>query len=215
MGTGLPKALVLLAGQPLLTRALATVARCPDVSLVVIVAPPSRLDEAGAAVSGAQVPAGLEVLVVPGGTSRGDSVAAGLAALPRQASIVLVHDAARALAPVSLFASVIEAVRAGHSAVIPGLPVVDTIKEVDAAGHVVSTPDRSSLRAIQTPQGFDREVLRRAHESSAGALVTDDAALVERMGIGVHVIAGDPLALKITTREDLVLAETMLERRPA
>jgi len=216
LGDSVPKAFVLLAGRSLLTRAVTTAAECPDVSVIVVVAPPSHLDEAAAAVSAARIRAEVEVVVVPGGTHRGDSVSAGLAALAHQPSIVLVHDAARALAPGSLFAAVIEAVRAGHPAVVPGLPVVDTIKQVDAAGLVVATPDRAALRAIQTPQGFGAEILLQAHHAAApGDPVTDDAALVERMGIGVHVIDGDPLALKITTSEDLALAETLLERRPA
>ncbi len=212
LGATVPKAFFLLAGQSLLTRALVTVAECPDVSSIVIVAPASHLAAAAAAAFDARVPARVVVVVAPGGTDRGDSVAAGLAVLPDEPSVVLVHDVARALAPASLFTAVIEAVRQGHQAVVPGLPVVDTIKQVDATGLVVATPERSALRAIQTPQGFTRELLVRAHESAAGHPVTDDAALVERMGIGVHVIDGDRRALKITTPEDLVLAELLLER---
>jgi 2-C-methyl-D-erythritol 4-phosphate cytidylyltransferase len=214
LGATVPKAFALLSGESLLDRAVAAAGQCPDVSTVVVVAPPSHLDEAAAS---AAVPcAGVEVVVVPGGMHRGDSVGAGLAALlalADQPSVVLVHDAARALAPASLFTAVIDAVRGGHPAVVPGLPVVDTIKQVDGEGRVVATPDRSSLRAIQTPQGFTAKLLRRAHESAApGDPITDDAALVERMGIAVHVIDGDPRALKITTPEDLVLAEALLER---
>ncbi len=181
--------------------------------MVVVVAPSCHLVEATAASSSARD--GVVVRVVTGGSERSDSVAAGLAALPDEVDVVLVHDAARALAPASLFAAVIDAVRAGHPAVVPGVPVVDTIKQVSADGLVVSTPDRACLRAIQTPQGFTRETLTRAHDLPTGEPVTDDAALVERLGLPVHVIDGDPLALKITTGEDLRHAESQLERNPA
>lgn len=216
LGAGAPKAFVLLRGQSLLTRALGTAAECPHISTAVIVAPSSHLAEAAAAASAAGVRADLEVIVVPGGAHRGDSVSAGLRALAERPTVVLIHDVARALAPASLFTAVIEAVRAGHPAVVPGLPVVDTIKQVDVTGRVVATPDRSGLRAIQTPQGFTGELILGVHETSAESdPVTDDAALVERLGAPVHVIPGDGRALKITTPEDLVLAETLLERSRA
>ena len=213
LGEHTPKAFVPLSGRSLLSRAVSAAAASPQVTMIVVVAPSSHLDEAMAASS--PVRDGVLVRVVPGGSARSDSVAAGLAALPDEVEVVLVHDAARALAPASLFAAVIDAVRAGHPAVVPGLPVVDTIKQVSADGLVVSTPDRAFLRVIQTPQGFTRETLTRAHDLPAGEAVTDDAALVERLGLPVHVIAGDPLARKITTGEDLLHAETMLERNPA
>jgi len=216
LGAGAPKAFVLLGGQSLLTRALGTAAECSHISTAVIVAPSSHLAEAAAAASAAGVRDDLEVIVVPGGAHRGDSVSAGLRSLTKRPTVVLVHDVARALAPASLFTAVIEAVRAGHPAVVPGLPVVDTIKQVDVTGRVVATPDRSALRAIQTPQGFTGELLLGVHETFAESdPVTDDAALVERLGTPVHVIPGDGRALKITTPEDLVLAETLLERSRA
>jgi len=116
------------------------------------------------------------------------------------------------MAPPDLFARVIQAVREGHPAVVPGLRVSDTVKVVDARGCVVATPDRDSLRGIQTPQGFLREVLEGAYASGASA--TDDAGLVERAGGQVHVIDGDPLALKITTALDLALAAALLQDVP-
>ena len=213
LGAATPKAFVPLSGRSLLSRAISAATASPQVLVLVVVAPSSHLDEATAAASSARD--GVTVRVVPGGYERSDSVAAGLAALPDEVDVVLVHDAARALAPTSLFTAVIDAVRAGHPAVVPGLPVVDTIKQVSADGLVVSTPDRAWLRAIQTPQGFTRETLTRAHDLRAGGPITDDAALVERLGLPVHVIDGDPLALKITTGEDLLHAETQLERNPA
>ena len=117
--------------------------------------------------------------------------------------MVLVHDAARALTPSALFADVAAAVAAGAPAVVPGLPVVDTVKQVDESGTVVATPPRASLRAIQTPQGFRRDVLERAHAEAGAHSVTDDAALVEALGLPVLVVPGDPRAHKITTPDDL------------
>ncbi len=214
LGAGVPKAFVTLGGQELLTRALGSAAACLGVSVVVVVAPATHLAEAKRCVSGAGIAPGVEVVVVAGGPDRTASVAAGLAALPAEASIVLVHDAARALTPTSMFTAVVDAVESGHPAVVPGLPVVDTIKQVDASGLVITSPDRTMLRAVQTPQGFTREVLTNAHLNAvtleAGGPASDDAALVERMGVAVQVITGHPRAHKITTAEDLILAERLL-----
>ena len=171
---------------------------------MVIVAPASHLEQARK-VAG-QDP---RVDVVAGGADRSASVAAGLAALHHDDGIVLVHDAARALAPSDLFARVIHAVRAGHSAVVPGLAVTDTIKVVDAQGRVQATPDRESLRGIQTPQGFLREVLEHAH--AGGGYATDDAGLVERIGGHVRVVDGDPRAFKVTSALDLAVATALLQ----
>jgi 2-C-methyl-D-erythritol 4-phosphate cytidylyltransferase len=146
--------------------------------------------------------------VVAGGPDRSASVAAGIAALHHDDGIVLVHDAARCLAPADLFARVIDAVRAGHPTVVPGVAVTDTVKVVDAHRRVTATLERSTLRGIQTPQGFLREVLEHAHASGEDA--TDDAGLVERIGGHVLVVDGDPMALKITTALDLALAEALL-----
>ncbi|MEP7334114.1 MAG: 2-C-methyl-D-erythritol 4-phosphate cytidylyltransferase [Terracoccus sp.] len=220
LGAVLPKALVPLAGQPILGHALQGVLACPGVTAVVVVAPPGHRSEAEAAcrqggseyaatASGRGSPrTAVPVAVVGGGAERGDSVAAGLAALPADVDIVLVHDAARCLTPVVVFERVVAAVRGGASAVVPGLPVVDTIKAVDAAGLVVATPARSTLRAIQTPQGFRRDVLERAH--ALGGHATDDATLVERLGEPVLVIEGDPRAVKVTTAHDLETAARLL-----
>jgi 2-C-methyl-D-erythritol 4-phosphate cytidylyltransferase len=197
---------VLLAGQPLLHHALRRAAGAPEVGHIVVVAPASHLRDAGALAS-ASTPRGL-VQVVEGGPERADSVRAGLRVLRPDDGIVLVHDAARCLAPSSLFSRLVREVRSGHPAVVPGTPVTDTIKQVDPTGRVVATPDRASLRAIQTPQAFLREVLEHAHASRREA--TDDAALVERAGGHVRVVDGDPAAFKITTPEDLAAAERHL-----
>lgn len=128
---------------------------------------------------------------------------------------MLVHDAARPLVPPDVVDRVAAAVRAGSDAVVPALAVVDTVKEVDDEGIVVSTPDRSRLQAVQTPQGFTRSVLQAAHAASDASDATDDAGLVERMGVPVRVVPGDEEAFKITRPLDLVLAEAILVRRRA
>jgi 2-C-methyl-D-erythritol 4-phosphate cytidylyltransferase len=203
-GADVPKAFVPLQGRTLLARAVEGASGCPGLSCLVVVAPAGHLSEAERETSAyATGPGGLPVRVVPGGAERPDSVAAGLAALPADVDVVLVHDAARALTPSTLFASVAAAVVSGAPAVVPGLPVVDTIKEVDASGTVVATPPRAALRAVQTPQGFRRDVLERAHAAAGPHPVTDDAALVEALGIPVLVIPGDSRAHKITTPDDL------------
>lgn len=152
----------------------------------------------------------MTVDVVVGGAERRESVAQGLKALADDDGIVLVHDAARAFAPPSLFSRVVEGIRAGHGAVIPGVEVVDTIKSVDAEGRVTGTPDRSTLRAVQTPQGFVRDILVHAHEENLDTPVTDDAGLVELTGSPIHVVPGESWAGKITTVDDLELAERRL-----
>lgn len=199
-GADVPKAFVTLRGRTVLAWSLEGATGCPGVAAVVVVAPATHLAEAEREASGyATVP----VQVVPGGAERPDSVAAGLAALPPGVDVVLVHDAARALTPSTQFAAVADAVVAGAPAVVPGLPVADTIKQVDASGAVVATVPRDALRAIQTPQGFRRDVLERAHAGAGPHPVTDDAALVEAIGVPVLVVAGDPRAHKITTPDDL------------
>ena len=154
---------------------------------------------------------------VAGGATRSDSVRAGLDALPADATIdiVCIHDAARPLARPTIYERVIAAVRAGADAAVPGIPVTDTIKTIDAGGRVLDTPDRSTLVAVQTPQAFRLDVLRRAHES--GGQATDDAGLVERLGGSVVVVEGDVGNRKITVPEDLEWARRQLateEDRP-
>ena len=125
---------------------------------------------------------------------------------------VLVHDAARALTPPALVARVVEALRAGHQAVVPVVPLSDTIKAVDANGAVLGTPERAGLRAVQTPQGFATKLLLRAYQQAGTADFTDDASLVEHVGGQVQVVDGDPLAFKITTRLDLLLAQAIVNQ---
>ena len=199
-----------LAGVPILGHALRGVLSSPCVAEVVVVAPAARRAEAEVLAADVCREAGSDavVTVVVGGAARGDSVAAGLAALAPEVEVVLVHDAARCLTPVAVFGRVIAAVAAGAVAVVPGTVVVDTIKQVDESGLVVATPERSTLRAVQTPQGFRRDVLERAHAVSSAA--TDDAGLVERLGERVLVVEGDAHAFKVTTPGDLEAAARIL-----
>ncbi|MFI5780041.1 2-C-methyl-D-erythritol 4-phosphate cytidylyltransferase [Nocardia sp. NPDC051570] len=209
LGETLPKAFVPIGGSPMLTLAIDGLIASGVVDHIVIMVPAELIERARdlSTLAGGRVP----VSVVAGGAERIDSVRAGLAAAP-EATHVLVHDAARALTPPSLIAEVVAALRAGVRAVVPGLPVTDTIKSVDADGVVTGTPDRGGLRAIQTPQGFEAQLLREAYALDVPA--TDDAGLVERLGAHVHVIPGDPMAFKITTPLDLHLAHALLADRP-
>lgn len=199
-----------LAGVPLLGHALRGALSCAHVDEVAVVAPASHRQQANALAEDVRRELGSSapVTVVVGGAERGDSVAAGLRALGEDVDVVLVHDAARCLTPVAVFDRVVAGVRSGVVAVVPGAPVVDTIKQVDADGFVVATPDRAALRAVQTPQGFRRDVLERAH--AGGSDATDDAGLVERLGERVLVVDGDPRALKVTTPADLEAAARLL-----
>ena len=202
LGAGAPKALRELAGEPLLVHAVRRLRECPSVGPVVVAAPAADVE----AVRG--LLAAYDVVVVPGGTERQDSVRAALAALPCEVELVLVHDAARCLVPVDVVEAVVTALRGGADAVVPVLPVADTVKQVRGSA-VLATVDRSALRAAQTPQGFRRAVLAQAHVAAAGAL-TDDAGLVEALGLPVVTVPGSDEAFKITRSLDLLLAEALL-----
>ncbi|RFC73626.1 2-C-methyl-D-erythritol 4-phosphate cytidylyltransferase [Streptomyces sp. AcE210] len=221
LGPGAPKALRALNGTPMLIHAVRAMAASRSVSLVVVVAPP---DEASAAevktlLADHALPERTDFVVVPGGETRQESVKLGLGALPPDIDVVLVHDAARPLVPVDTVDGVIEAVREGAPAVVPALPLADTVKQVEARTDggpelVVATPERARLRAVQTPQGFDRATLVRAHETVTDN-VTDDASMVEQLGEPVVVVPGHEEAFKVTRPLDLVLAEAVLARRRA
>ncbi|OLL74688.1 2-C-methyl-D-erythritol 4-phosphate cytidylyltransferase [Pseudonocardia sp. Ae168_Ps1] len=203
LGAGVPKAFVELGGVPMLVRAVDGLLASDVVGHVVVVVPVDQVSGAAALLPG------RPVTVVPGGADRTASVAAGLAVTGPDTEVVLVHDAARPLTPPDVVRRVVTAVRAGTPAVIPVLPVSDTVKQVDADGVVVSTVDRSALRAVQTPQGFLPGVLRRAYAGSPDPR-TDDAGLVEAAGDPVSTVAGDPLAFKVTTAWDLRIAGLLL-----
>ncbi|MGH8894446.1 MAG: 2-C-methyl-D-erythritol 4-phosphate cytidylyltransferase [Actinomycetes bacterium] len=212
LGAGGPKALRQLAGVPMLAHAVRALAAADVVTLVVVAAPPDRVDDVRRLLRDEHADAGLDV--VAGGPSRTASVRAALAVLPPEVTTVLVHDAARPLAPSSLAEAVAAAVAAGADAAIPVVPVTDTVKTVDG-DLVTATIDRSALRSVQTPQGFRREVLERAHRDHepGGPDATDDAGMVERLGLRVVVVPGHDEAFKVTRPLDLLLAETVLARR--
>lgn len=205
LGGGVPKALRPVAGEALLLHAVRRLRACPSVDSVVVAAPADAVAEVEALLA----PYGVQV--VPGGAERQDSVAAGLAVLPPGVEVVLVHDAARAWVPVEVVERVVAAVRAGAKAVVPVLPVADTVKRVDVEGQVVATVPREDLRAVQTPQGFPLAVLLELHARPAGPQ-TDDAGLAEAAGLPVTTVAGDARALKVTTPFDLHVAEQVLVR---
>jgi 2-C-methyl-D-erythritol 4-phosphate cytidylyltransferase len=192
---GAAKQFARLAGATVLERSLATTARVCD---GVVVALPSE--------SGWQPQP--PIVAVAGGETRADSVRAALAAVPPDADVIVVHDAARPLASPMLFAAVIAAVRAGADAAVPGLPVSDTLKRV-AGDLVIETVPRDGLVAVQTPQAFGASALRRAHERGGDA--SDDAMLVEQGGGVVRVVAGEIRNLKITVPDDLEVAAGMIE----
>jgi 2-C-methyl-D-erythritol 4-phosphate cytidylyltransferase len=202
-----PKAFIHFDGQTLVERAVTGLLQSGVVDRVIVAVPAERTDEA-------KLILGHEATIVAGGANRSASVSRALAALSGagEPDFVLVHDAARALTPPELVVRVVEALRAGHSAVVPVLPLSDTIKAVDANGVVLGTPERAGLRAVQTPQGFATDLLLRAYQRATNAEFTDDASMVEHIGAQVQVVDGDPLAFKITTRLDLLLAQAILKQ---
>ena len=227
LGAPIPKAYVELDGVPLLARSVRLLLDSGRVDEVIVLVSPDMEDTAARVLADAQL-ADAPVRLVHGGGERADSVWAGLQAAAADAAstgasagadagnqdaIVLVHDAARALTPPDMVARIVDRVAAGASAVIPVLPVADTIKEIDG-DSVLATPDRSRLRAVQTPQGFDLATLIRANEayfaSSQDFIATDDASLMEWFGATVVTVPGDAMAFKITTPLDLTLARAVL-----
>lgn len=211
-GSG-PKALRLLGGVPLVGWATETLLAAGIAPVVVVVPAAAEHDFANALMTHLGAGAGWRLAI--GGAQRQDSVRAGLAALePETPRIVLVHDAARPLVPTDVVRAVVAAVAAGERAVVPVVPVVDSIRRVTDEGTSVII-DRSELRAVQTPQGFDFATLHAAHAAvaAAGLPVTDDAAACEHMGIRVALVPGSRRALKITEPADLRAAEALLTER--
>lgn len=219
LGADIPKALVELGNVPLVVRAARALVESEVIGFLAVTAPPDHVREFTRLLAGALGPApAVDVIVVPGGSTRQASVTAGLAVVPSRFDIVAIHDAARCLAPPQLVRDVVAAVQAGHDAVVPAIAVVDTIKEVDTEADglapVVRTPDRERLRAVQTPQGFRRAALERVHSQLRDLVATDDAAMIEAAGEAVYVIPGDERALKITVPADLDRAAALLATGP-
>ena len=212
LGHALPKAFVPLKGRSLLARSLATLSRVPEVSCLIPVVARADLAryEAVRVELEAEIGSGKLRPPVPGGVERQDSVAAGLAALPGAIEWVAVHDAARCLVSLEEVARVIAVARA-HGAALLAHPARDTIKRV-RGGCVVETPPRSECWVAQTPQVFRLELLREAMAKARaeGLVATDDAQLVERLGVPVHVVEGSPRNLKLTWPGDLAAAEAWL-----
>jgi 2-C-methyl-D-erythritol 4-phosphate cytidylyltransferase len=194
---GAPKQFCDLAGTTVVDRSVAVASAVCDGVVVVL--------PAGASWDGPPVAA-----AVAGGDTRSASVRAGLAAVPADADVVVVHDAARPLATAALYDAVVAAVRAGADGAVPAVAVGDTVKQVDGA-RVVGTLDRGSLVTVQTPQAFRAERLRAAHDAASDA--TDDAALLEAAGACVVCVPGDATNIKITTPSDVVVARALLEQR--
>lgn len=206
MGAGCNKVLLTLRGEPVILRSLRAFAGLMD-NLVLVSRPQDLAD-----MTRLTTEAGIQATIVPGGATRQDSVWSGLNALPEGCDKVLIHDGARCLVDEGTIRRCMASVEANGSGVA-AIPVTDTVKVVDHEEQAVLTPDRETLRAVQTPQGFDTALIRQAHISArqTGFIGTDDASLVERMGRKVHLALGDKRNIKLTTPEDLAMAESMLK----
>ncbi|GAA1570620.1 2-C-methyl-D-erythritol 4-phosphate cytidylyltransferase [Kribbella hippodromi] len=214
LGGETPKAFREVGGDSLLVHAVRGLraASAADLVCFVVAVPPGSEETVGKEL--APYVGAARLLVVAGGAERPASVRAALDVVPVDGiDCILVHDAARAFVPAEVIERVVATVRAGADAVVPVVPVTDTIKVIGPGGAVVDTPDRSTLVAVQTPQGFAPEVLRRAHAAGADAAVTDDAMMCERLGVVVQTVEGSQDAFKVTRPQDLLLAEALLARR--
>jgi 2-C-methyl-D-erythritol 4-phosphate cytidylyltransferase len=198
-----------VGGKPMLLHSLQSFMARPDVVSVVCVIPRELVPDPPPWIFQCDVD---RLLLSIGGATRTESVRNGLEDLPDEASIALVHDAARPIVDDSVVDRVVAAARAGEC-VVPALPIVDTIKEVDDGGRVTRTLERERLRRIQTPQGFPRAVIERVHRESRGLSATDDAALCERLGISVTVVEGSERAMKVTDEQDFERLEALFARR--
>ena len=216
LGAAVPKAFVRLRGRTLVERSVAAMLTSAVVDEVVVLVSPDMESYAREVLSRAGLlDAAVPVRLAHGGGERADSVWAGLRTITDDEAVVLIHDAARALTPPGMIARVARRVLEGAPAVIPVIPVADTIKQV-AGDAVEGTPDRSTLRAVQTPQGFLLSGLRAANEAYFGAedpgfVATDDASLMEWHGTDVVTVQGDPMAFKVTTPIDMTLARTITD----
>jgi 2-C-methyl-D-erythritol 4-phosphate cytidylyltransferase len=212
LGEAVPKAFVPLCGKPLLLHALAAMAAAPEIDVAIPVIGKAEVSRLAALETElASIPGLLPAVI--GGAERQDSMTAGLLALSADVAFVAVHDAARPFVSAEAIGRVVAAARRSDAAIL-AVPVRDTIKLV-RDGQIVETPIRSECYAAQTPQVFRVEVLREALEKAAaeGFIGTDDAEIVERMGVPIEVVPGDPSNIKITDRADLIAAERWLRDR--
>ena len=205
LGSDRPKAFARLGELPLLAESLRRLDESDWIDAIVVVAPPGW--EEPAILLAEELGAGKVTSVVPGGSTRAESVRLGVEDVPAEALVILVHDAARPMLPEDVLERVLTPLAEGWDGVVPALPLADTIKRV-RGDEVVETLPRDELVAVQTPQAFLADVLRRAVE---GGEASDCAALVERAGGRVKVVAGDPRLLKVTTQDDLDLVAEMVE----
>jgi 2-C-methyl-D-erythritol 4-phosphate cytidylyltransferase / 2-C-methyl-D-erythritol 2,4-cyclodiphosphate synthase len=212
LGHSEPKAFVPLGDDTILGVAIDSVLGMRETPHLVVVVPADRVDETRARYEAVAAAASAPFGVVAGGTTRQESVASGLAALPHNVATVLVHDAARPLTPSIVFDEVVAAVRSRGHGVVPALDVVDTIKRVDDHGRVLETVDRTELAAVQTPQGFPRRALVAAY-AAATAEFTDDAALAASAGVTIDAVPGDARSFKVTLPADLRRAESIVAER--
>jgi 2-C-methyl-D-erythritol 4-phosphate cytidylyltransferase len=206
LGLDQPKAFAKLGDDPLLAEPLRRLEECEWVDAIVVVAPPGW--EEPAILLAEELGCGKVGACVSGGATRTDSVRAGLAEVPADALVVLVHDAARPLLDDAVVARVLAPLSEGWEGAVPGLPVADTLKRADGDGAIVETVPRDGLWAVQTPQAFLADALRRAY--AGGGEATDCAALVEGAGGRVTVVEGDPRLLKVTTSADLARVASWL-----
>ncbi len=210
MGADRNKVFLSLRGEPILVHTVRAFSDCDRIDgPVVVVTGREEIGEVSAMLDRA----GLSCRVVPGGQDRQESVYLGLSAIPAQADFVAIHDGARPLVSRRVIENALECARI-HGSGVAAVQVVDTIKTVDEQGRVTSTPPRSTLRAVQTPQVFRADLIRAAHERHRGPeRATDDAMLFEAEGLPVYLSEGERQNLKITTPEDLILAEQILQNR--
>tara|TARA_B100000700_G_scaffold112670_1_gene126699 strand:+ start:877 stop:1557 length:681 start_codon:yes stop_codon:yes gene_type:complete len=210
MGAGCNKLLLPIAGRPILSWTLDAVLAADSIEWIGIVGQPIDKESIMGLVKNCPKP----YKWINGGSTRQESIQLGLAGLPAEAKYVLIHDGARCLVETDLFNSCAQIVESGQ-AVIAATAVTDTIKKINSSGFIVETPDRSGLWAAQTPQGFLVKELRQAHSEAIlnGWEVTDDASLYERLGWPVRIFDAGPSNIKVTTRFDLLIAETIIAMR--
>ena len=201
LGADRPKAFVRLGDQPLLAESLRRLDDSDWVDFIVVAAPPGW--EEPAILLAEELGCSKVSSCVTGGATRGESVARALSEVPDDAAVVLVHDAARPLVSDEVIERVLSALNEGWDGAVPGLPIADTVKRVEAEGRVVETLNRDELRAVQTPQAFVAPVLREASAAGAVTAASDCSSLVERRGGRVKVVEGDPKLEKVTESADL------------